>query len=950
MNDFSVCVFVALLMLGLAVSASADRSFCDLKSGGLSANFNCGGEGITASYDGIRIIRNSSIWVHNPSWNYHYYGLNALKDDVVVKDIDGGKEALITHRADAFLGTQKVTVRDNQLVIEFKCKLLKDVKDADCEYCYGTICAAPLLGRPFNAFTETGKDVKGVVPIHATNSDGWSSLLTSDAFKKLEVDSRIGKISLNVTGNVGSLIMMDYRMNQYEAADQMPVFWTGTNFHMEYGKDYEVTVAMTIEPSAQKPAEAAAISCDAKVKETPRLRVSKYDQIYVIPEPQDMTLSDAHFPLNASTKIVVADSAKPADLRGAQSFADEINLLYGFSPKIVREREAGKGAMILVGEAASNKLLAAAAKKENIAAPAKDEGYALKVTPKLVMVLGHDQRGSYYGMQSLKQIVRADAKGVAIHGCTINDWPSLKYRGLHLFTSNEALPFHKKLIDRIMSRYKMNQLLLEVDFIKWKTDPTIAMPWSEDQSDVKKELDYAHDHFIEVNPLLQSLGHCDWLFMAGKHKELAENPDHPYAYCPSKPGIYDYIFKFYDETIKLFDNPKFVHIGHDEVQEPGGFPKDEECKKRSAEQIFVDDTLKVRDHIAKSGARVMMWGDMLLAKGDSPDATNAKDPQTAKWLRDQLPKDVAITDWHYAVAEPEKYKSLKIFMDEGHDAIASTWYTPLNIQQFAQQAKNDKALGLLQTTWAGFKSCEDNLKENFNQFSAIILAAEYAWNSGKTDVDNLPYNWDEEFRSQWNPQPMSPENREGFTLDISSACNVSLADNDRNTGWLGLGPKNDLSALPTGETRLRHDLYNISGGKASPKAIRLESTLDTDKAYPKSVEMGVDHKAKSLLFLHTCAWTDVAGSKIGAYKVNYSDGTSENIDLAYGVNIVSWIDQRSVGGADRVWMGRTKDDQRLDLWRIQWDNPHPEKTIKSIEFSSTGTSAGPVLVAVSGLD
>ena len=705
-----------------------------------------------------------------------------------------------------------------------------------------------------------------------------------------------------------------------------------------------------MEPNAEKPAVAASpATLEAKAREAADLRVAQYGPVYVIPEPQDMKLSDGAFRLTTHTRIVVADSAKPEDLRGAQSFADEVKLLYGFEPKIVREHEAGKGAMILVGEA-SNKLLASAAKKAALSAPAKDEGYALKVTPKLVLVLGHDRMGSYYGMQTLKQLVRADAKGTAIHGCTINDWPSLKFRGLHLFTSDKALPFHKKLIDRIMSRYKMNNLILEVDFIKWKTDPSIAVPWSEEQSDVKKELAYAHDHFIEVNPLLQSLGHCDWLFMSGKNKDIAENPDHPYAYCPTNPRVYDYIFKFYDETVKLFDNPKYVHIGHDEVQEPGGFPRHEECKKRTPEQIFVDDTLKVSAHLAKSGARIMLWGDMMLAKGDSPDATNAKDPETAKWIRDQLPKDAVITDWHYASASPGDFKSLKLFMDEGHDAIAATWYTPANIEDFSKQAKNVGALGLLQTTWPGFNSCEDNLKSYFNQFSAVILAAEYSWNSGKTDLDHLPYNWDEEFRRQWDPKPIDAKGRKGFTLDISPACNVSLADNDLHTGWLGLGPKNDLSAVPTGETRLRGDLFKLAANDAAPSAIRLASSLDSDRAYPKIAEIGVDHKAKSLLFLHTCAWTDAAKRKVGAYKINYTDGTSETIDLLYGVNIVSWIDQRSVGGAEKAWGGRTKDDQRVALWRFQWDNPQPSKAIKSIEFSSNQTEAGPVLVAVSGLE
>ena len=115
-----------------------------------------------------------------------------------------------------------VNVKGNQLTIQLKCKLTKDVNDADFEYGFGCICAAPFLGRPYSAITEKGKAVEGTIPVRATSSDSWSSQLTPDPFTKMQIDSRIGKMTIDVTGNPGSLIMMDYRMNAYEAADRTP--------------------------------------------------------------------------------------------------------------------------------------------------------------------------------------------------------------------------------------------------------------------------------------------------------------------------------------------------------------------------------------------------------------------------------------------------------------------------------------------------------------------------------------------------------------------------------------------------------------------------------------------------------------------------------------------------------------------------------------------------------
>ncbi len=946
MNNVSLVV-LALLVVGTAMECSASRHVCDMRSGKLSVNFNCGGDGLSVWYDDVCIIKESSMWLHNSAWNKHYYGLPQMSDDVIVRDIEGGKEAVIPHKSEFFDGSQTIKVTADKVSVDFKGRLIKDIADADMEYCFGKFCAAPILGRPYSGETIAGKIENGIAPIRATNISSWSQQLTSEAFKKLEIDTRVGRMTLDVSGHPASLIMMDYRANPYHAIDEVPYFWCGTSWHFEYGKEYAGNVTITMKPHARAAAPKPT-AIPVRIVQDKDQRLAQYGPVYVIPEPQEMKLTEGAFRLTRDTRIVVADAAKRADLRGANSFADEVDLLYGFRPKVVREREAGKNPAILVGEAANNKLLAATANKKGLTAPSKDEGYALSATPSQVLVMGYDQRGSFYGMQTLKQLLVSDAKGAAIQSCEINDWPSLPFRGVHIFTSNEALPFHKKLIDRILARYKMNNIIMEAEFVKWEADPSIAVPWAQDQSEIKEEIKYAKENFIEINPLMQSLGHCDWLFLMGKNKDIAENPGNPYAYCPTNPRTYPYIFKFYDELIKLFDNPRYVHIGHDEVSETWGFPLDEECKKIGGQQLFLDDTLKVYDHIRKAGPKVMMWGDMLLSRGDSPDATHAPNEKAAKWLRDNLPKDIVITDWHYAAAKPEEFKSLKLFMDEGFEVIAATWDTPANIEDFAQQAKNVGAMGLLQTTWAGFKSAESNIKENFKQFSAFILAAEYAWNNGKTNLDHLPYSADEEFRRQWTPKSIAAIDQAGFSVDLSKVYNTSLADNDKLTGWFGLGAQHDMSAVPTGPTRFRGDLFNLAADNKKPSAVRLASSLD-DTPYPKSVKLAIGRKADSLMFLHTCGWTDKNNRKVGSYKINYADGSSETIDLQYGANIVSWLDQRSIGGAEKMWGGRTKDDQRVSLWRLQWDNPKPEKVIESIELNSAGTEAGPVILGLSAL-
>ena len=51
------------------------------------------------------------------------------------------------------------------------------------------------------------------------------------------------------------------------------------------------------------------------------------------------------------------------------------------------------------------------------------EGYVLSVTSNEVVIAGSDERGAFYGLQSLRQLVESDSTGVHVPGVQIRDWP-----------------------------------------------------------------------------------------------------------------------------------------------------------------------------------------------------------------------------------------------------------------------------------------------------------------------------------------------------------------------------------------------------------------------------------------------------------------------------------------------------------------------------------------------
>jgi len=90
----------------------------------------------------------------------------------------------------------------------------------------------------------------------------------------------------------------------------------------------------------------------------------------------------------------------------------------------------------------------------------KPEAYSLKVTPKEITILSSNERGVFYGVQTLLQILVKAGKvnnEVKIYSGEITDYPQYSWRGLNLDCSRHFMSkeFIKRYID-ILAFYKFN--------------------------------------------------------------------------------------------------------------------------------------------------------------------------------------------------------------------------------------------------------------------------------------------------------------------------------------------------------------------------------------------------------------------------------------------------------------------------------------------------------------
>ena len=127
----------------------------------------------------------------------------------------------------------------------------------------------------------------------------------------------------------------------------------------------------------------------------------------VNPVPQEVTTSEALFEAPAQWKI-------NADKKRMSGFV--YDALLTASPEVANKADF----KITIGVRGDGKV---SKYKKNI--PAKAEGYFLKVTDKEVVIAGNDEKGLFYGIQTLLGMM-GEGK---LEACTITDWPDVPFRG-----------------------------------------------------------------------------------------------------------------------------------------------------------------------------------------------------------------------------------------------------------------------------------------------------------------------------------------------------------------------------------------------------------------------------------------------------------------------------------------------------------------------------------------
>jgi len=357
------------------------------------------------------------------------------------------------------------------------------------------------------------------------------------------------------------------------------------------------------------------------------------------------------------------------------------------------------------------------------------EDYTLAATTAGITVAGNGAGGFVYGVQTLRQLIRANRKGDRLPCLTIRDWPSLRWRcfqdDLTRGPSTKLAVLKRQLA--LGAFLKMNLFTYYMEYqYAWAKHPLLG---PKDGSLTPAELQalVKHGKLMGVDILgnQQSFGHFARILKDKQYAHLRETGS---VLCPIKDESYQLLDDLYSEVIPHLPLP-FFNVCCDETWGLGTGPSKALAKRIGVGGVYAGHLRRVHDLLKdKYGKRMMMWGDIIL-----------QHPGHLK----EIPKDTIMLTWGYG-ARPSFEHQIVPFAKSGYEFFVcpgvSNWSRILpdfgvattNIRNFVRDGAKHGALGMLNTAWD-----DDGENVNAPSWHGYAWGAECAWNASKTAQEDF---------------------------------------------------------------------------------------------------------------------------------------------------------------------------------------------------------------------
>ena len=643
--------------------------------------------------------------------------------------------------------------------------------------------------------------------------------------------------------------------------------------------------------------------------------------LQLVPQPKSITMGEGRFTLPEQPHVSII--SQPDIARGGQSKLIEDLARYFGRRVITADGELTRRPVSLMWMGATGGRPTVPDWLTLRFDDLREQGYLLDISPEGILMAAADEAGMRHAAITVTQILRSASPCAEQAGAPcleIIDWPTMPTRAYYIglpttrwgHPNDATVPvdFFIDFLRRTAVDMKLNMVVIGVlQGMEFDRHPEIAGPSAYTKAEVRQIVDFLKSNGIEPVPLLQSLGHANWLVIP--IAALREDGDTS-TLCTRHPDSRRILADCFDEALEVFE-PKYLHCGLDEIRWQT-FTKPEAelcplCKGVDKREIFLDQVKWLHGFCRDHSVRMMMWGDMIIREH------NGGPPFFLADTVPQLPKDITICNWSTSLAPISSAE----FVRDGFEVIQSN-------SRGVNRLQTPHLVGNMWGIWSRVpwltESCWDAYPYSY---PGIFVAAEYSWNTYHGLVANAP---DPAGYFAQRPKLQPRLASSGVPAGGAEVAPIGDVDDRREPVMIGDIPLRPLAAPATGAQTWEVDralsaLYLL---------VAADLPADTREAFLEGF------KARGNWY----------GVPIADILVKHADGTERGVPIHYGsqVRAVAADDPKPHAWGALGWAPIDADGTPRIAYLLELPNPTPGVAVTSITFTPRETGCTPVLLGL----
>lgn len=356
------------------------------------------------------------------------------------------------------------------------------------------------------------------------------------------------------------------------------------------------------------------------------------------------------------------------------------------------------------------------------------EGYLLKIEKRQIYITANAQAGVFYGVQSLRQILRGNPEPQQVPLVTICDWPAMDFRCVMDDISRGPIPGSDFLQQQIRryAEMKINHMSFYIEHVL-ETEKYPDMAPAEGGISIEEfgELSrYAAAYQIQLVGNFQSLGHFTNILSLPQFRHLGATER---MLDPLNPASIEFLGDIYREMAPAFSSPWFTP-NLDEAWDLSRGGLTGAAGNPGPARIYADHAIRVDSMLSALGKRTIIWGDIVL---EHPEVLQ------------MIPDHIIMGAWNYSPSDSFA-EYIDPLTEAGFDftiapgilnsnrLIPDFEMTTINIRNFINEGYEKGAIGVYFTVWD-----DGGLHLFSHDWYGVAYNAEQSWRPNRDPLEQF---------------------------------------------------------------------------------------------------------------------------------------------------------------------------------------------------------------------